>query len=82
MFFTLLQDGMPLKVPTHKAQQHKFLNVLIPRKVRDIVDDCDLLLLVDYSLTMLDVALLSVFVEWWHKDTSSFNRPFGAMMIT
>lgn len=31
---------------------------------------------------MLNAFLLSVFVEWWHWETSSFHLPFGEMIIT
>lgn len=60
----------------------KFLDVLMPGEVREIVDDWGLLSLVDCSLTMLDVSLLFAFVEKWHKETSLFHLPFGEMTIT
>lgn len=31
---------------------------------------------------MLDAALLSVFIEWWHEETSFFHLSFGEMKIT
>lgn len=34
------------------------------------------------SLTMLDASLLYTFVERWHLETSSFQLPFGEMIIT
>lgn len=77
-----LQDRLPLKRPTHRAKLKKLLDAPMPHEARAILYDCGLLSLVDCSLTMLYVSLLTTFIERWHKETSSVHLPFGEMAIT
>lgn len=60
----------------------KFTDVEMLNEVREIVVNAYMLLLVDCSLTMLDVPLLSAIVERWHKDISSLHLLFGEITIT
>lgn len=69
-------------MPTHGLKLKKFSDVEKPLEVKVIVENCGLLPLVDYSLTMLEGHLLTTFVERWHNETSSFHIPFGEMTIT
>lgn len=43
-----------LKVPSHGLKLKDFTDVVMPPEVKAIVEECDLLSLVDCSLTMLD----------------------------
>lgn len=54
---------MPLKVPTHVLKLKKFSDVEMPPEVKELVKDCSLLPMVDYSLTMLDNQLLTTIIE-------------------
>ena len=50
--------------------------------MRRIVSEFHLLEFAGCSLTMLDASLLSIFVERWHPETSSFHLSFGEMIMT
>lgn len=68
-------------VPIHGLKLKMFSDVMLLQEMKAIVEDCRLLLLMDYLLTMLDGELLTVFAERWHKETSSFHLSFGEMTI-
>lgn len=67
---------------SHGSKIKCFPKTLMLDQIRRIIHDFDLLVFVDCSLTMLNVSLLTDFVERWHKETSSFHLPFGEMTIT
>ncbi|CAL5191151.1 unnamed protein product [Lathyrus oleraceus] len=76
------KDRVTLKVISHKSKMKNFCKILMSELVRRIVVDFGILAFADCSLTMLDASLLTIFVERWHKETSSFHLPFGEMTIT
>lgn len=78
----MLHDRPTLKMTSHKSKMKNFPKTPTPEQVSQIVHDFGLLLFVDCSFTMLDASLLTAFVERWHKETSSFNLPFGEINIT
>nr|XP_027191564.1 protein MAIN-LIKE 1-like isoform X1 [Cicer arietinum] len=54
----------------------------MPALVEHWIQESGLMHLSSSYLTMVDVGLISAFVERWHKETSSFHLPFGEMTIT
>lgn len=69
-------------VTSHGSKMKDFLNILMPEQVNWIIQDFQVLDFAHCSLTMLDIPLLSTFVERWHEETSSFHLLFGETTIT
>lgn len=61
-----------MKVATHGSKLEKFFVMQIPNEVMALVVDDSLLTLVDCSLIIVEVPLLSIFVEHWHNETFAF----------
>nr|XP_012568426.1 protein MAIN-LIKE 1-like [Cicer arietinum] len=76
------EDRGLLKVITHGLKLKKFFEVPVPHPVEHWIREYGLLPLSSAYLTMVDVGLISAFVERWHRETSSFHLPFGEMTIT
>ncbi|XP_050914695.1 uncharacterized protein LOC127129583 [Lathyrus oleraceus] len=70
------------EVTSHVSKMKNFPKTPMPKQVRRIVHDFGFLTSVDCSLTMLDVSLLTDFIEQWHKETYSFHLPFREITIT
>src|ERR1051325_6648065 len=81
-YFCFLQKHPVLKVVFHGSKLKNFPEGDMPEEVSSIVIDFQMLESAQFSLTMLDVSMLSVFVERWHPETSSFHILFGEMTIT
>ncbi|XP_058769030.1 protein MAIN-LIKE 1-like [Vicia villosa] len=71
-----------LKLTSHGSKLKNFPERPMLEQVARIVRDFHLMDFAGCSLTMLDVPILSAFVERWHPETSSFHLPFREMTVT
>ncbi|XP_058734264.1 protein MAIN-LIKE 2-like [Vicia villosa] len=71
-----------LKVASHGKKHRKMVLTQLPRQIEDLVRDSGLAALQHTSLLAIDPNLVSVFVERWHSETSSFHMLLGEMTIT
>ena len=75
-----LQERPELKLSSHGRKMTKFGRPAL--EIEGLVAASGLSPLIACSLDTSDRGLISVFVECWHKETSSFHLPVGEVTIT
>lgn len=80
--FNYLQDCGPLKAIMHGLKLKKFVEVEVPDIVACWIQDSRLMHLSLAYLMVVDVGLILIFIERWHKDTNSFHMSIKEMTIT
>lgn len=78
------EDRSPLNVAAHRLKLRKLVNSKpsMPPEIEKFVQASSLCSLLYCSFPIVNNALISVFAERWHRDTSSFHLPIGEMTIT
>ena len=77
--YTSIQERLELKLSSHGRKIHS-LGRSVP-SIKGHVAGTGLSPLA-CSVDTGDRGLLSAFVEWWHRETSSFHFPVGELTIT
>ncbi|KAH1262126.1 Protein MAIN-LIKE 1 [Glycine max] len=78
--YTSIQERPELKLSSHGRKVHN-LGRPVP-SIEGLVVGTGLSPLIACSIYTGDRGLLSSFVEWWHRETSSFHLPVGEVAIT
>ncbi|XP_028189735.1 protein MAINTENANCE OF MERISTEMS-like [Glycine soja] len=73
------EERLELKLSSHGRKVHS-LGRLVPA-IKGLVAGTELSPLIACSVDTSDRGLLSLFVEWWHRETSSFHLPVGELAI-
>ncbi|KAL5142774.1 Protein MAIN-LIKE 1 [Glycine soja] len=74
------EERPELKLSSHGRKVHS-LGRLVPA-IEGLIAGTGLSSLIACSVNTGDRGLLSAFVEWWHRETSSFHLPVGDLTIT
>jgi len=78
--YTLIQERPELKLSSHGRKVHSLGRSVLA--IEGLVVGTGLSPLIACSIDTGDWGLLSLFVEQWHRETSSFHLPVGEVTIT
>jgi len=78
--YTSIQECPELKLSSHGRKVHSLGRSVLA--IEGLVVGTKLSPLIMCSVDTGDRGLLSSFVEWWHRETSSFHLPVGELTIT
>ena len=75
-----MQERPELKLSAHRRKVKKFGRPT--PEIEGLVAATGLSPLIACSIDNGDRGLIFTFLEWWHKETSSFHLPVGELTIT